>query len=50
MNEVMVGVDGDGVRVPHERRCSWGAHSFRVLGVLGSIGFLGVKEVGHGGP
>ena len=46
MDEVM-GVVGDGVRVPQEPRCFWGAPSFRVLG---SIGFLGVKEGGHGGP
>ena len=45
-----MGVDGDGVRALYERRCSWGAPSFQILGVLGSIGFHDVKEVGHGGP
>ena len=49
MIEVIVGVDGDGVRVPQERRCSWGAPSFRVSGVLTSIGLLGMEEGGHGG-
>ena len=49
MNEVMVGVGGDGVKVPRERRCSWGAPSFRVTGVSGSLGFLGVEKGGHGG-
>ena len=49
MNEGRVGVDGDGVRVPQERKCSWGGPSFRVSGVLASIDFLGVEESGHGG-
>ena len=44
-----MGVGGDGVRVPQERRCSWGAPSFRVSGVLGSIGFLDMEKVGHRG-
>ena len=37
------------VKVPQERRCSWGRPLFRVTGVLGSIGFLGVEKDGHSG-
>ena len=49
MNEVMVGVGGDGGKVPQELRCSWGAPSFGFPGFLESIGFLGVEECVHGG-
>ena len=49
MNEVIVGVGGGWFKVPQEHRCSWGAPSFRVTGVLESIGFLGVEKGGHGG-
>ena len=50
MNGVMVSADGNGIKVPQERSCFWGASSFRVVVVLGFIGFLGMENVSDGNP
>ena len=50
MNGMMGSVEGSGIKVPHEWRCSCGAPSFRFVVVLGSIGFLGMKNGSDGSP
>ena len=50
MNGVMGSVEGSSIKVPQEWRCSWGAPSFRLVVVLGSIGFLGMKNGSDGNP
>ena len=40
----MNNADRNGIAVLQERRCSWGAPSFLVVVVLGSIGFLGMEN------
>ena len=50
MNGVMGSVEGNGIKVPQERRCFWGATSFRVVVILWSISFLGMEHSGDGSP
>ena len=48
MNGVVVNADGNSIKVPQERSCSWGAPSYRVLVVLRSIAFLCMENDSDG--
>ena len=50
MKGVMLSAEGSDIKVPQERSCSWGAPSFRVLLVLGPVGFLSMTNGSHGSP